>query len=126
MMIMVEVKEKLEEVLAELRKTGDIEASAIVRRDGLMITSDLPPKVESRTVAAMTAALVGTAETCTSELKRGIFNEVVVESEKGRIVAIGAGSMALLVCLMRAEGNLGYVLISMERAAKKIEESLKE
>jgi len=122
---MVEVKEKLEEVLAELRKTGDIEASAIVRRDGLMITSDLPPKVESRTVAAMTAALVGTAETCTSELKRGIFNEVVVESEKGRIVAIGAGSMALLVCLMRAEGNLGYVLISMERAAKKIEESLK-
>lgn len=124
-MIMVEVKEKLEEVLAELRKTGDIEASAIVRRDGLMITSDLPPKVESRTVAAMTAALVGTAETCTSELKRGIFNEVVVESEKGRIVAIGAGSMALLVCLMRAEGNLGYVLISMERAAKKIEESLK-
>jgi hypothetical protein len=125
-MIMVEVKEKLEEVLAELRKTGDIEASAIVRRDGLMITSDLPPKVESRTVAAMTAALVGTAETCTSELKRGIFNEVVVESEKGRIVAIGAGSMALLVCLMRAEGNLGYVLISMERAAKKIEESLKE
>ena len=123
---MVEVKEKLEEVLADLRRSGDIEASAVVRRDGLMIVSDLPPKVESRTVAAMTAALVGTAETCTSELKRGIFNEVVVESEKGRIVAIGAGSIALLVCLMRAEGNLGYVLISMEKAAKKIEESLKE
>jgi len=123
---MAEVKEKLEEILAELRKTGDIEASAIVRRDGLMITSDLPPKVESRTVAAMTAALVGTAETCSTELKRGIFNEVVVESEKGRIVAIGAGPLALLVCLMRSEGNLGYVLISMERATKKIEESLKE
>jgi len=122
---MAEVKEKLEEILSELRKTGDIEASAIVRRDGLMITSDLPPKVESRTVAAMTAALVGTAETCSTELKRGIFNEVVVESEKGRIVAIGAGPLALLVCLMRPEGNLGYVLISMERATKKIEESLK-
>ncbi|MEM2974765.1 MAG: roadblock/LC7 domain-containing protein, partial [Candidatus Micrarchaeia archaeon] len=81
---------------------------------------------ESRTVAAMTAALVGTAETCTSELKRGIFNQVIVESEKGKIVAIGAGSLAILVCLMRPEGNLGYVLISMERSAKKIEASLKE
>ena len=123
---MAEVKEKLESVLDELRKTGDIEASAIVRRDGLMIVSDLPPRVESRTVAAMTAALVGTAETCSSELKKGIFSEVVVESEKGRIVAIGAGALAILVCLMRSEGNLGYVLISMERAAKKIEDSLKE
>jgi len=120
------VKERIELVLDELRKTGDIEASAVVRRDGLMISSDLPARVESRTVAAMTAALVGTAETTSSELKRGAFQEVVVDSEKGKIVAIGAGKMALLVSLMRPEGNLGFVLLSMERAAKSIESILGE
>jgi predicted regulator of Ras-like GTPase activity (Roadblock/LC7/MglB family) len=123
---MPEVKERIELVLDELRKTGDIEASAVVRRDGLMISSDLPARVESRTVAAMTAALVGTAETTSSELKRGAFQEVVVDSEKGKIVAIGAGRMALLVSLMRSEGNLGFVLLSMERAAKSIESILGE
>ena len=123
---MPEVKERIELVLDELRKTGDIEASAVVRRDGLMISSDLPARVESRTVAAMTAALVGTAETTSSELKRGAFQEVVVDSEKGKIVAIGAGRMALLVSLMRPEGNLGFVLLSMERAAKNIESILGE
>ena len=123
---MPEVKERIELVLDELRKTGDIEASAVVRRDGLMISSDLPARVESRTVAAMTAALVGTAETTSSELKRGAFQEVVVDSEKGKIVAIGAGRMALLVSLMRPEGNLGFVLLSMERAAKSIESILGE
>jgi len=117
---MVEIKEELQRVLEDLRKAGDIEASAIVRRDGLMITSDLSPRVESRTVAAMTAALVGTAETCSDELKRGIFSEVIVDSEKGKVVAIGAGKLAILVSLMRAEGNLGLVLLSMERASKKI------
>jgi predicted regulator of Ras-like GTPase activity (Roadblock/LC7/MglB family) len=123
---MPEVKERIELVLDELRKTGDIEASAVVRRDGLMISSDLPARVESRTVAAMAAALVGTAETTSSELKRGAFQEVVVDSEKGKIVAIGAGKMALLVSLMRPEGNLGFVLLSMERAAKSIESILGE
>ena len=123
---MPEVKERIELVLDELRKTGDIEASAVVRRDGLMVSSDLPARVESRTVAAMTAALVGTAETTSSELKRGAFQEVVVDSEKGKIVAIGAGKMALLVSLMRPEGNLGFVLLSMERAAKNIESILGE
>jgi len=123
---MPEVKERIELVLDELRKTGDIEASAVVRRDGLMISSDLPARIESRTVAAMTAALVGTAETTSSELKRGAFQEVVVDSEKGKIVAIGAGRMALLVSLMRPEGNLGFVLLSMERAAKNIESILGE
>lgn len=123
---MAEVKESIELVLDELRKTGDIEASAVVRRDGLMISSDLPARIESRTVAAMAAALVGTAETTSNELKRGAFQEVVVDSEKGKVVAIGAGKMALLVSLMRPEGNLGFVLLSMERAAKNIEAILGE
>lgn len=123
---MVEVKERLELILGDLRKAADVEASAIVRRDGLMIASDLPSRIDSRTVAAMTAALVGTAETCSNELKRGSFSEVVVDSEKGKVVAIGAGPLAILVCLMRPEGNLGYVLLAMERAAKNIDGLLSE
>jgi hypothetical protein len=123
---MVEVKEQLERVLEELRKAGDVEASAIVRRDGLMIASDLPTRIEPRTVAAMTAALVGTAETCSSELKRGIFEEIIVDSENGKIVALGAGKLAILVSLMQKDGNLGLVLLAMERAAKKIDALLGE
>ena len=123
---MAKIKEEMDTILSELRKAGDIGAAAVVRRDGLMVASDLPEGVESRTVAAMTAALVGTAETFSSELKRGLFKEVVVDSAKGKIVAIGAGKLAILVCLMRSEGNLGFVLLSMERAAKSVEELLRE
>lgn len=113
-------------VLSDLKKEGDIEAAAVVRRDGLMVTSDLPQQVEESTVAAMTAALVGTAETFSSELKRGQFKEVVVDSEKGKLVAVGAGKLAIVVCLMKQTGNLGFVILSMERAAAKVEELLKD
>ncbi|MEM3030516.1 MAG: roadblock/LC7 domain-containing protein [Candidatus Micrarchaeia archaeon] len=119
-----EVKIQLEDLLAELGQVGDIEASAIVRRDGLMIASNLPSKVDSRTIAAMSAALVGTAETTSNELQRGAFQQVIVESELGKTVAVGAGSLAILVCLMKSTGNLGLVLLSMDRTAKKIEKLL--
>ena len=119
-----ETKDKLENLLVELSQTGDIEASAIVRRDGLMIASNLPSKIDSRTIAAMAAALVGTAETCSSELARGQFMQVIVESELGKIVSVGAGKMAVLVCLVKPIGNLGLVLLAMDRTNKKIEKVL--
>lgn len=122
----VEVREQLELILSELRRAGDVEASAIVRRDGLMIASDLPPRIDARTVAAMTAALVGTAETCAGELRRGVFSQVIVDGERGKIVAVGAGPLALLVTLVRPEGNVGLVLLAMEKSAKAIEGLLKE
>ncbi|MFH1285541.1 MAG: roadblock/LC7 domain-containing protein [Candidatus Micrarchaeota archaeon] len=116
-----DVKVRLEAMLSELASTGDIDASAIVKRDGLMIASNLPSKIDSRTIAAMSAALVGTAETCSSELQRGNFLQVIVESELGKIVSVGAGKSAILVCLVKPAGNLGLVLLSMDRTAKKID-----
>jgi len=116
-----ETKVKLENFLGELSQTGDIEASAIVRRDGLMIASDLPSKVDARTIAAMAAALVGTAETTSGELARGNFKQVIVESELGKVVSVGAGKLAVLVCLVKKNGNLGLVLLTMERVGKKVE-----
>ncbi len=117
---MAEKRQELESLLAELRKVGDIEASAIVRRDGLMVASDMPNYVDARTIAAMTAALVGTGETSVSELKLGEFGQAIVESAEGKLVAMGAGSQAILACLVGKEANLGLVLISMEKSAKVI------
>ena len=118
---MAEVKEQIDAVLTELKSSGDIEASAVIRRDGLMVASNLSAKIEPGTIASMAAALVGTAETTSSELKRGVFQEVIIDSEKGKIVAIGAGKLAILISVVKTEGNLGFVLISMERAAKRVE-----
>lgn len=121
---MAEKRQELESILAELRKVGDIDASAIVRRDGLMVASDMPNYVDARTIAAMTAALVGTAETSVSELKLGEFGQVIVESVEGKLVATGAGELAILACLVSKDANLGLVLLSMEKSSKRIAEIL--
>lgn len=121
-----EKKVKLEKILADLKTIGNIEASAIVRRDGLMIASNLPSSIDSRIIAAMSAAIVGTAETSSAELQRGRFLQVIVESEGGKIISTGAGQLAILICLVTREANLGLVLLEMGRVAEKIANLLEE
>lgn len=41
------LREKLEKILKDLKAVGDIEASAIVSRDGLLIAADITRDVNS-------------------------------------------------------------------------------
>src|SRR3989344_6931054 len=112
--------EKLMEILRWLRKAGDIEGTSVVSRDGLIIASDLLADIDSKTFAAMSAAMTGAAETATSELKKGNPDQIIVDSKLGSIIALGAGKKAILVCLIKPKSNLGLVLLNMNKAGKKI------
>ncbi|MFH1328759.1 MAG: roadblock/LC7 domain-containing protein [Candidatus Bathyarchaeota archaeon] len=112
----------IKEVLSGLKKVGGITASAAVTRDGLLITSDIPEgSTDAETFAAMTATMVGAAETASIEVKAGEFSRVIVESSAGKLISLGAGSRALLVVLTAQKASLGLVLIKLKDAARKID-----
>ena len=113
-------EDDLKKILGDFESTGDVIGSAVVRRDGLMILSSLPENVNSKAVAAMAAAIVGTGETASSELSIGELNQIVVESASGKLVSIGAGTDAIFTALVKPKANMGLILMSMERSAKKI------
>ncbi len=111
---------EVEAVIAELRRIPDILATAVARRDGIVLAVDLPRDVDGKKVAAMSAALVGTSEYVSHELRQGKFLQCIVDTDKGRILSTGAGEEALLVTLVRPGANLGLVLLGVERAARKL------
>ncbi len=117
-------KQMLEKVLNDLKKAGDIDGSAIITRDGLLIASDVDSSIHAETFAAMSATMLGAAETATSELKKGAPDRVIVESKDGKIIAGGAGEKALLVVMTSTEAGLGLILVEMNKAAEKIEKVL--
>ena len=112
-------KEKLIEVLEGLQKIGDIAESMIVSRDGLPIASNTE-KSDVDTFAAMAAAMQGAAETAASELKQGNVEEIIIETEKGKIISTGAGEKAILVVRTMKAKNLGLVLIEIKKSAEKV------
>ena len=117
-------QEKLVLMLKELRKVSDIEGSAAVSRDGLIIAADLSKDVDEETFAAMSATMLGAAETATTELGKGIPQRIIVESENGKLIATGAGQKALLVVMTEPDAALGLILIEVTKASEKIKEVL--
>lgn len=114
------VKVLIEEVLRALKKVGGVEASAVITRDGLLISSDIPAGVDGEAFAAMSASMVGAAETAMGEVKGGNPNRVIVESDTAKIISLGTGEKALLVVLAVHDVPLGLVLFEMGETARKI------
>ena len=116
--------EMLEKILNDINNIGGVEASAIASRDGLLICSTIPKKQHAETFVAMSATMIGAAETATTELGKGIPDRIIVESKHGRILGTGAGSKALLLVMTKPDAGLGLVLIEMAKASEQIKNIL--
>src|SRR5512137_2757425 len=86
----------LEQVLDEIRSIPSVFEATVVSRSGMHIAGDAPKGVHLETFVAMSAILLGAAETATAELKDKLLN-VVVELSRGKMILMSAGPRALLV-----------------------------
>ena len=116
--------EMLEKILKDINNIGGVETSAVASRDGLLICSTIPRKQHAETFVAMSATMIGAAETATTELGKGIPERIIVESRTGRIIGTGAGPKALLLVMTKPDASLGLVLIEMTKASERIKEIL--
>lgn len=96
----------------------DIEASAIVSVDGLIMASALNAGMEEDRVSAMSAAMLSLGERIASELGRGGLDEVYVKGDAGFIVLTSVGSEAVLTVLAHQDAKLGIIFLEMRRASE--------
>ena len=124
---MIEVAEKtrtdkMVDRLKDLQgNTPDIEASAVVSVDGLIMASSLPSGVEEDRVSAMSAAMLSLGERIARELGRGGLDEVYIHGNDGYVLLMSSGNESVLTVLARQEAKLGLVLLEMRRAAQELE-----
>jgi predicted regulator of Ras-like GTPase activity (Roadblock/LC7/MglB family) len=121
---MIENVKIVDKVLADLNKVRGVEACAVASRDGLLIRAILQEGQSSESFAAMSTAMFGAAETATTLLGKGIPRRVIVESDRGLLIAAGAGPKALLIVIVSLDAELGLILLELEKAAIKLKELL--
>ena len=121
---MTDTIELVDKLISELKKAGGVEACAAVSRDGLLIRSSMQKEQFAESFAAMSATMLGAAETASTELGKGVPNRVIVESTQGRLIAVGAGPKALLVVIVNPEAGLGLILLELDKSAKQLKELL--
>jgi predicted regulator of Ras-like GTPase activity (Roadblock/LC7/MglB family) len=121
-------KTRTEQLVARLRdlqaSSGDVEAAAIVSVDGLSIASSLPVGTEEDRVSAMSAAMLSLGERISSELGRGLLQQVFVKGENGYVILTAVGEEAVLTVLARKEAKLGLIFLDVARTVQDLEQLL--
>lgn len=111
----------LTSILSELNGTSaDIEASAIVSTDGLMMAALLPSNMDEDRVGAMSAALLSLGDRTAKELARGGLEQVLIKGLGGYVLMTYAGDDAVLTVLAKSQAKLGLIFLDVKRAAESI------
>jgi uncharacterized protein len=97
--------------------TPEIEASAVVSVDGMIMASSLPAGVEEDRVSAMSAAMLSLGERISSELGRGLLEQVYIRGKLGHVILMSVGEEAVLTTLVREGAKLGLIFLDMRRTA---------
>jgi hypothetical protein len=96
----------------------DIEASAVVSVDGLIMASALPKSLDEERVAAMSAAMLSLGERIAVELARGLLQQVYIKGSEGYVLIMSVGNEAVLAVLARENAKLGLILMDMHRTVE--------
>jgi len=110
--------------LLNLESMEGVIGSALVKRNGLLITSRLPRDIDDRKFAAMAAAMFGAIITATLNLKKEKIVSLLVEYEKSQIVVLEIDAKNLIVALLELNINYGLILIELEEIVRKLKNQI--
>ena len=111
----------LTSILSELNGTSaDIEASAVISTDGLMMAALLPASMDEDRVGAMSAAMLSLGDRTSAELARGSLEQVLIKGGSGYVLMTGAGENAVLTVLAKPNAKLGLIFLDVKRTAEAV------
>jgi predicted regulator of Ras-like GTPase activity (Roadblock/LC7/MglB family) len=98
----------------------DIEAAALVSRDGLIIASALAAGMDEARVAAIVAAVLSLGDRMSTELSRGQLEQVLITGKAGHVLLQQSGNHAVLCTIANKAVKLGLLFMDANRAAETI------
>ena len=114
--------ERIERELVELNDRNDVIGTAIVNRNGLLITSRLPRDIESRKFGAMAATMFGAIEVSATILGKERINNLTVELNDCQIIMMDINEQLITLTIVDLNINLGLILIEIEQMIERLNE----
>ena len=110
--------------LEKLEGNSDIIGIALVKRNGLLVSSRLPRDVDDRKFCAMAATMFGAIETAASTIGSNKVDNLTVEFSDFQLISMETNENMILVSLLNLNVNLGLVFIEIEEGVKNIKKIL--
>lgn len=107
----------MNEIVKDLKTRIGAIAAALISRDGLVLSADVPTGVYTETFAIMCATILGAAATANTELNRSPPSHIVVESSDSKTLIVGSGKKALLVAVVNHDTETHGALAELSKVA---------
>lgn len=108
-------------ILSDLNgSSAEIEASAVISTDGLMMAAQLPAGMDEDRIGAMSAAMLSLGDRTAKELARGSLEQVLIKGHHGYVLMTHAGKEAVLSVMAKPNARLGLIFLDVKRAAEAI------
>lgn len=123
--------EKLDNLLMQFGMNADVHATAIVSRDGFIISSIMDntflgnggKHFDEELIAGMAAEMSVLGERTAEELLNSTPQRIIIDSELGTIILVTAGAEAVIISVIDRE-NLGITLLYLQKLARDAEKIL--
>src|SRR5919204_149329 len=96
-------------VLAQFAALPGVELAALVDREGFVVESTAPTKLDTEVAGAFASCLAESTEGIGRELERGGLHGMILEYERGMVVLHSVGSAAILGIVLGDPASLGKV-----------------
>ena len=111
---------KLHEKLRSIELVEGVIGTAIIERNGLLVTSRLPRDIDERKCGAMAATMYNALEMSLESLGKKRIDHITVELGDYLIIIMGSNDKFLLLSLFESNINLGIALIEIEAIISKL------
>jgi len=114
--------EQLTQVLDALALNlgGDVNGSAVVSLDGIVLASRFSGAVNVDRLSAIAATTLGVSRRVAKDLSMGVTHETIVQCDNGLFIVIPVEDKCLLAVSLRKGGNLGMVRLEAGYCADRI------
>ncbi|HUU79594.1 MAG TPA: roadblock/LC7 domain-containing protein [candidate division Zixibacteria bacterium] len=116
-----EIQKKIYQVLREIGEYSDLEALAVVNREGMKISFFAKKGADPDLLSAISAAILSTGEQAVGLNDHGDLLEVLVRGEKGFTILTNAGDYILIGTSLELNA-MGLTIRVLRKYADKVQE----
>ena len=109
----------LKNALTDLKTYSNVESSAIISNDGILVTSDMDNNLNVETIASITSIVRNSAILTMQAIGKKSINRLIIETDDGtKMVTVCAGSKVMVTAVVEPNENTMSSFDEINKAAE--------
>lgn len=123
----MEEEAQLNYLLRELmQKIEGLESTALVSREGLIVSAVLEEGISDMHIAAMSAIILSTCERVLMELRKGELDICIIQGSDGKFLVMQCGSDYIIVGVLDEDARMDLAFVNMRATTNRIMDILED